>query len=64
MLQLQIIIEKRIPDLLTPFTTSTMSQSRAIVSQRPKCANLAQDGTNAYETVGNRPVKLGNEMVD
>ena len=37
---------------------STMSQSCAISSQRPKCANLAQAGANAYETVGNRPVKM------
>ena len=37
-----------------------MSVSFAISSQRPKCANLAQAGTNAYETVGNLPVKIGN----
>ena len=37
---------------------STMSVSRAFFSQRPKCANLAQAGTNAYETDGNRPVNL------
>ena len=30
-----------------------MSQSCAISSRRPKCANLAQTGTNVYETVGN-----------
>ena len=35
-----------------------MSQSRAISSQRPKCANLAQAGTNAYGTVGNRRVNM------
>ena len=34
-----------------------MSQARAITSQRPKCANLAKAGTNAFETVGNRRVK-------
>ena len=34
-----------------------MFQSRAISSQRPKCVNLAQAGTNAYETVGSRRVK-------
>ena len=37
-----------------PFDTprhSKMSQSCAISSQRPKCANLVQAGTNAYETV-------------
>ena len=35
-----------------------MTQSCAIYSRRPKCANLAQAETNAYETVGNRPVNL------
>ena len=35
-----------------------MFQSFAISSQRPKCANLAQAGTNANETAGNRPVNL------
>ena len=34
-----------------------MSQSGAITCQRPECANLAQPGTNAYDTVGNRRVK-------
>ena len=34
-----------------------MSQSGVISSERPKCTNLAQAGTNAYETVENRPVK-------
>ena len=34
-----------------------MPQSRAISSQKPKCANLAHAGANAYETVGNRRVK-------
>ena len=29
----------------------------------PKCANLAQAGTNAYENVGNRQVKFkSNEL--
>ena len=36
---------------------STTSQSSAISSRRPKCANFAQAWTNAYETVRNRPVK-------
>ena len=35
-----------------------ISQSRAISSQRPKCANLASAGANAYETVGNGRVKI------
>ena len=34
-----------------------MPQSRAISSQRPKCANLAHADVNAFETVGNRRVK-------
>ena len=44
---------------------STMSQSCATSSRRPKYANLARAGTNAYETVGNRPVnkKLLSEEV-
>ena len=28
-----------------------------ISSRRPKGANLAQAGTNTYETIGNRPVE-------
>ena len=36
---------------------STMPQSCAASSRRPKCANLARAGTRACETVGNRPVK-------
>ena len=35
-----------------------MYQSCAILSKRPKCANLAQAVTNALETIGNRPLKL------
>ena len=35
---------------------STISQSYAISSQRLKCANLTQAGTNTFDTVGNRPV--------
>ena len=35
-------------------------QSLAISSQRPKCANSAQAGANAYETVRNRRVKFRN----
>ena len=30
---------------------------RSLSSQRPKCNHLAPEGTNAYETVGNRWVK-------
>ena len=41
-----------------------MSQSCAISSQRSKCVNLAQAETNAYETVGNRPVnQLKNNLL-
>ena len=35
-----------------------MSKPRAISSQKPKCANSAPVGNNAYETVGNRQVKF------
>ena len=38
--------------------SSTMSQFCAIAFQRPKCADLAQARTNAYETIGKRPVNL------
>ena len=37
-----------------------MSPSCGISSHRPEYANLAQAGTNTYETVGNRPVKMHN----
>ena len=40
-----------------------MSQSRAIYFRRPKCANLAQAGSNAYETVGNRRVKTYDNLL-
>ena len=53
--KLQFMIEKLTSGLLTP---SSMSQSCAIFPRRPKCANLAQAGTNPYETVGNRQVKI------
>ena len=33
-----------------------------MASQRPKCANLAQAKTNAYETVGNRRVKPDSNL--
>ena len=42
-----------------------MPQSSAISSRRTKCANSAQAGTNAYEAVGNRPVKASFfEIID
>ena len=39
------------------FLATMISQSRAISSQRPKYANLAHAGANAYENVWNRRVK-------
>ena len=39
-----------------------MSQSCASSSQKPKCANLAQAGSKAYGTVGNRPINLSVQL--
>ena len=47
-------------ELLSKYTysnNSKFSQSRCIASQGPKCANLAAEGTETYETVGNRRVR-------
>ena len=59
--QLQFMIEKRRLDYARH---STISQSRAISSQRPKCVNLAPAGTNAYETLGNRRVKFCEYVIE
>ena len=50
MLQLQFMIEKRGSTVKQYTRDSAISQSLAISSQRPKCANLAPAETNAYET--------------
>ena len=42
---------------------STISRSRPISSQRPKCSKLAQAGTNAYDAVGNRRVNVISQMI-
>ena len=42
---------------------SRVSQSPAISSKRPKCANLAPAGTNAYKTVGNRRFNRKKKLV-
>ena len=46
------------PDVLTVSTTFQTSQSRAISSQRPKCANSRPAGTNTLDNVGNAGVNV------
>ena len=54
--QLQFLIEKWTPYLT--ISTTLYDISVAIAFQRPKCVNLTHQGTNAYEIVGNRRVKI------
>ena len=60
MLQFNVWLKNRGPTFWHYARHSTISQSRAIYFQRPKSANLALAGANAYETVGNRWVKDKN----
>ena len=63
MFQLQFMIEKWTPDLLTLFTIFYAVSAHAIASQRPKCVNLAPAGAKAYETFGNRRVNKCNNII-
>ena len=58
MFQLQFMMEKGGPTFWHYKRHSTISRPQAIYSPRPKSANLAQVGINAYDTAGNLRVKL------